>query len=973
MSISKKILIISSCIFSFSCHARITVTGDANAATGKSFSFYVSQCVGADNTFYVGRSSVTDNASADSIRQYSLAGFRAGATAFSPLAPAKVILNGAENQSNPLIGQQISCLGIANGTPIAVCADTPANVYWIASGFGSTEVTMQSITNVKDAQGATNSAGSTTAGVIKVTGSKSVIFAAAKKSESTFGVAGSGIALLLSNKNGLTQLPAVWDDTGVKAVPFNAELADLVIGNPALMSGSVFDMYWDEYLQRLYIVTQITGGAAGTDGVVGVMMGYLENQAVTSDGQTTSYTKLRLAPVVDKTLFADNDTIVGALGADSVVTLYKVRVMHTTTGCSYLIVVGNANGSGPEVCVYALPLVDKRATLANSTAWFTDATHGVLADKSIQAGTNLKTFYDANSNIRVIRGRGFQQAPTTLGGLTVETDAAAKVGGGISVGTVNDISVYKDAVLISAEGTATTPSGIYHSQPLFDGDGAIKGWTPWKRIIAATDTTPIFKGIHYAPAQGKVFALQGGTNTTLDTLISTTWGTGSGDGVLGGTTSDASVGFNDLLTNAFSDCGGIQGLFDFPKDTVGFSTTDEQHVSLMIATGYKKVVIIKSGKDSGTLFIPQVGSFVGANNKTFTEGSIDTSPDADTVMITMTGGALDTLGTITSATVVKSTSYGTYLVLGGTGGLAVLRQFNRNGTTRRGLTSDLRNTFSPMNTSFRWEILGSFTNIKKLTYDHAAQNLYILTATCLYRLPFDSLFALSEFVTGSALATPASLGLSRYATFSDVVVSGDLALLGTSQGLYATGIGGVVTTATTTAEPLWRKIPLFEGPTSIIQVTPFSNTNFAYDIAKNAGGMVEVLAGSVSQNLASLYRFSISDATSGVSSTTIQAIPDHIISTVTGPYAHLGAYKNHYTTDGGLPLFSSNQYTQKTGALLALSSDVTFGVALMGKVAREPRIIPFDGTSATTANGFVYNSASGSLIFVTPTGLHMLE
>ena len=68
------------------------------------------------------------------------------------------------------------------------------------------------------------------------------------------------------------------------------------------------------------------------------------------------------------------------------------------------------------------------------------------------------------------------------------------------------------------------------------------------------------------------------------------------------------MGADDLgafMVNEFNfRQGGVQGLFDFPFTTPSFSTTINNRISVQAMTGYKKVVLLQTGADSGGFFGP---------------------------------------------------------------------------------------------------------------------------------------------------------------------------------------------------------------------------------------------------------------------------------------------------------------------------------------------------------------------------------
>jgi hypothetical protein len=962
----KRCFLLLTCIFVGSLYSKVLLTGDSSAATGKSFSFNVSQHFldTTANTFYVARNDATVGAgTSDEIRKYTIAGVLKGTTSFVPLTPAQVILGGIKDSTNPLIGEQISVLGFYKKGPLAVRTDAPQNLYWIPSGSRANDVEVIKIDDVKDAQGASGVDGSTTAEIIKLASNKNYAFAAVKKNAGDFGEAGAGIAMIAHAGTGLSQMAAVTGDTGTKALGLDPTTASLKITTDlASIDTSIVDMHWDDLLHRLYICVKATGAGNAADGARGVLMAYVEG--VSSGGVTAD--KLKFAAFSPSGAFAGTTYIVGGLGAAVVADIQKVRTMHTSSQTSYLITLGNAASANATTTVSALPLVNKKpSVVVTDVSWITDTDHGALASKTINAGTNLKEYFSTAGEISVFRGRGFQTAASIEADLTAQTDAPAQVGGAVAPGTVLDMQVFKDTVFIAVDGSADEVR-VYSSQALLDADGAIKAWTPWRpESRPATGANKIFS-IGYQNTIGRMYSTQGSSTTTIDTVKTSVWTNGSEDGLLGGTTTDSSVGFVSQLGGKFlSENGGIQGLVSFPAETTAFSQTAGQRSSMMIATGYKKIVLVATGQDNTSNdFVPNVGNFFHTANLTFTAGAIDSARNSNTKMITVSGGALDTVGGISTATIINETTNGGYIVVGGVGGVAILR------ATAGGAgwaTGDLKKTFNGIGTNKSFAIIGNYSNVRKVIAD--GQFLYILTNATFDRVPAAQL---TGAITPTVLATPADLGLQSFESFSDVLVSSKLALLATSSGVYRVGNVKNISTATSATNVSWTKIALSEGPTPVTRLVPVSTTTLDTDFAQQTGGgMVYVLASSVTQELSSVYRLSTRDISgSAIADTTVEQLSDDVLSTVVGPYAHLGNYKNYFTNDGALATDSRSKYDDTTPAVFeALPFQHIAGTVLATK--RLTSISLYE--NQTEIGKLVSNSALGSKILPTNNGLLVLE
>lgn len=943
-------------------NAQFLLEGDPSATSGNTFSFNIFPNYLSQNSLFVGRSDSSTTTSGPS--EYAVSAVSSLATKFSPLTPAKAWVNGTENSDNPLYGEQISLLGYFARGPVVVRADAPQNVYYLASGTSTNLSSVLKLEDVKDAQGATDSAGSTTAGIVKVAGSSSYIFAAVKKNGGNFGVSGAGIALIKEIKNGLEQVAAVTSDAGVKALPLNLTTSELKITSDlAAIDPSIIDMHWDSILQRLYICVKATGDSGGTDGARGVVVAYVQSV----DGTP----KLKFSAFAPAAAFSGTTYIVGGVGSSVVANIQKVRTMHTSTGVSYLITLGNSSGSNATTTVSALPVVNKKpaSQYAGDNSYLTDTAHGTLASKTVSAGTNLKEYFKVVREISVLLGRGFQVAASSSSHLTAQTDTAAQVGGQrtdelVTPGTVLDMQVHKDTVFVSVD-AGEDQVRVYSSQALLDGDGAIKAWTPWRPVMRGVTGTDEIYGVGYQPTFGHLFTLEGSSSSAIKKVKTSKWEKPSANGLLGGTTSDGSVGFEALINSAFSlDNGGVHGLFDFPKETVAFNQTAGSRLSMMIATGYKKIMLIETGQDnSSNVFVPHIGSFSHADNITITDGVLDTARTSNTKSITISGGNLDTIGTISTATIMNATTNGGYIIVGGVGGVAILRATSGGAGWTAG---QLKKSFENIGTNKSFAIIGSYSHVRKVIAD--GQFLYVLTHNTFDRIPASQL---NGTITPTVLATPSDLGLQTFDSFSDVVVSSKLALLATSKGLYRVGNSKNISTETSASNVDWTKVALSEGPTPVTRLFAVGTTTLEIDFAQQTGGgMVYALASSVGKQLSSVYRLTIRDiSSSAIGATTVEFIPDYILSTGGEPQVHFGDYKNYFVTDGALSTVTRSTYNTAPALAQALPSSLGAGIVFLPKSLAS---IPLFAEKIKIRNA-VQNSALGSKIIPTNDGFLIHE
>jgi hypothetical protein len=976
--LTRLVLIFFAFLVSSCAHATITL--QANGATraitfsGNNVSAHIADSNDMSSSFYLGRNDPTIVAGTnDGLAQYAISQAREGLGFILPCTPTTVRLNGLEKQPNPLSGQKIAVLGLFSGaygtkTPFAVTQDNPQNLYWNVSSSGLDPFDVFSVTNIADANGAVTSGvvAATGASIFEVTSTTQIrgnfIFAAVKPNGAIFGAAGSGVAMIGQNGSSLAQAAAIVGDGIEKSVPLDGTQSYVKIVTNANVQQATPDVYFDPITQRVYSAFTVTTAAGVGDGARGIVMGYFNPITIIPN---TVLSKLVLTDFAPATAYAGlAATAVGGLvsGGGAVTGTYsKFCSMYTSTGLTYGIIVGSNGATPANQTVSAVPTVNKSVDPTNTT-WPTDPIQGVMASKVVNPGVNLKTFFNSQFPLYYpYRGRGFQVPATTPADMPLFTDDAVKVGGGVAPWVINDIQVDKDTVFVAVNAGAANAAGVFASQALFDGNAAIKGWTPWQRVATPTTTGNTIYGIGYQPQVGRLFTMEGATGNTIDTILTTTWNTADNDGLLGGTTTNAQVGFVELIDTQFSEGqGGIQAAFDFPNNTLGFATVPNR-LSAMIFTGYKQIVIAQTGADTGGgIFTPTVGNF-STNMQNSTNGAV-TAPGAGALILSITGGALDTIGAITSAAVVRDVAVGPgngYFVVGGVGGLAVLKPGWPMGV---GLLKNFANL-----PSSAFTLMGSYKNVRKIWSDDT--NFYVLTNETFDRIPATQLAGAT--LTPVTLATPALLP-QQYGQFSDVVVSAKVALLATSQGLFRTGDGANASTAVNPAAMAWTAVTLPESQVAVTRLQPLSTTGLPEGFSKNpVGGTVYVLAGSVNYNLASLYRIAVASTEAvAVTATTVQVIPDYFVQGTTSAFAALGAYRNYATTfgalvtasesspDGSSPIFEALPPILRTGVFIAQNRNVQIQAGI---------------STAITIGNLLRNSGIGSLILPTNTGMRVLE
>ena len=973
-------VLLSFSIITSNLYAAKFVLGDRTDTTNSdSFSFdLLTKAVfdASSERFYVANNDTA--ALTGDQRKYALAGAASSTTQFIAGAPEKVTLNGTANQNNPLFGARIAQLGVIGSQPLAVKNDSQKAIYWVTSTLGVTPQTMVSVTSINDANTAASE------GVVLVsdnahgctlTGSGSTLFAAVKPNGGDFGSANGGIAVFTKTANALTQEKAVnGDNANIKAVEITTTTTALKItGNLTSFVANAVDIHWDSTLQRLFIAVRISDG--GADGARAVLTGRIvENK----DNNGKKLILNEIAPVGAFTA-AKADEIVGGTTANIVADIYRVRTMHPTTGGSYLIVQGNSNAiTEPTTSLYCLPLVNEAADPAKKDTWATSTTHATLAKKSI---TPTDYYKNNVKDLPVFVNRAFATQAAVAGDLLNSTNDAKRIwiGGAVVPGVISDVQVYRDTVFVSTNAKSTPHlSGIFYSQALFDTNGVIVAWTPWQRITYPLGAN-VIEAFGYAPIFGKLFTIEGAV-TEPQVVKITDWGSNALNGLLGGTTTDSSVGMLEKVSAQFAEAdGGIMGLFDFNYKNEAFV---DENLSLLVATGYKKVVIVKTSAVNTDL-IATVGDFTTAQ-RTFTAGAISNistegaGVTATTEIISVSGGDLNDLGAITSAAIVRDGAHGGYLAVGGTGGVALLCKVNRTGWATTGIRPDLSHADS-FSTDKLFQKIGTYSNVRKLwtaktTAGGNPQALYVLTDTTLDRINSTNL---NEAIpTVSTIATLAGLNLPTHASFADFVASRRLGLLATSDGLYRTGNGNNVSESANTAAVGWAKIALNSDYTGVSKLVSLSSTLQPYEFATDRPGQVYAITSSVSLKNSVIHRFAIKDSSAAVDATTVQLITSPLIKDINSvvldaPFSYLGVYRNAFATNGATLLAGASAYLADKQHLKILPNALKVGTRVSASLEKSVDLSLAD--SASNLFGIERSSATGSWLVYGDFGLRSLE
>ena len=895
------------CVLSFfSLKGRIVIPGDQ---TAPSFSFpigaYAVAGVPGGAGFLVGAGNELGG-------DFSLSLLRYQASQFTPLAPEKITLNEKENIENPFRGKAIAPIsfvsrsgGLGSGgfAPIFVTQGSDESdkktIYLIEQILTGNKVSVISNTTpILDAASAES------AGIVSLsTGLRGTFFAALLgNNQSLFGQGASSIALFVvvdavteqeekkdnaqdsqkdNAQDSQKEIKKVIKGAAIKQI--SAALLDVKSDVLKIFNGSDIAsienniaFHWDKRINRLFIGVQAAGGAAAADGVRSVVVARVAYGTGDKAGVVSG---IEFAGIAPNNIFSDQNKIVGGTGVSTMASVYHLSTLHTSNtqsnisqlGLSYLIVNGDVGSSAQakQRMVYALPLVCSGQ----------EEVIGTIAKKNSTIINRAST-----GDYPVRYSHCFDEPAVAPEDLyrsdQPEDQSIISVGNGPAVGIVQDMHVAGDTVFISvAESLESDQApGVFYSRAILDSNNAVIGWTDWRHV-----------GNVFESAYGFINSFAGNVEYLTEDSGSknnfkrTQWGNGA---------EDQTRDFFQAL-QSFDKASGIEGFINYPSTIPGISGTAGV-VSLMITTGRNKVILGQSGSNSQTVFLPTSGVISEAS---YQNGTISSALPVGTNVITIEGGALEAIGDIITAGINVSASG--RIFVGGVNGLAVLVDASGNGWD---ISTGIGNNFQAMPIS-TFNLIGDYSLIKKII--SVGDYLYILTDQQLDRIKISTSNFAEGFLNKVTLANQESnIGVF----FNDIIVSGKMALISTTQGLYRVGNGKDITIDSSDSNLNWTPVFLPFSFTTMTEMKVVSYNNRPEFYSDGRSGNVYVISGNPGNNQARVARYVVADtAVVAVDDNTIKLLDDVYQNDVRQYFLNAGKLIQQFYSDGALILIGSNK------------------------------------------------------------------
>lgn len=795
---------------------------------------------------------------------------------FNAMAPQSgVIINKLSNQDGPLFGQTLSHLALGGYTDskqypitgLVVPGEEEAeeeaeklasekdkvlifqilDLYEGNAVLKNADATAPDTTeySLKDTGGADNAKGLHAIAATKAAKEKNLIFAltsdnAELKSATLTKI---GISPIQVNESYLNPLDATnFNNSEANNKSIGILDALKILGNPSFTENEASaDMIWDDKLNTLYLaLSNVKTNKTANNGAVALLIGQISDNKMEVNKITTAD-----LTAGDKTAIIGYKNGTEKTTFEQIINLYKVRVMHTSTGKDYLIVNGevvqNSDSNSTGNVVYALPLASD-GTLEN-----------LVNDGEMQAkvGKNFNYLVHSNKNEAL-------------------ADAAIK-----------DIQVLGDTLYIAVAGSREAISdegksgeaGIFESTAIFSETGAIRAWTPWQRVMGSTDKA---HNIGFDKNSSNYWYIGAKEDDPQKATI-TLWSAGD--------TSDSGIHGGKPLSTALQpyftqDILGVVGLFNFDDETPGFKSWNPASAypsfSMMIATGYGIIALIQTGKrDDNGIFTP---------TKEFIAKKISEADETTNVFIFDTT-ITQALGFITCAEISRIQTYKLsetnpkvadgpqecgWIFIGGENGIAVLRKNDGTGWNTTDGLSALNSTSFP-GTAYSFLKLQppsgfNFKNIRKLVSD--GKYLYILTRTDLYRLEMNA----DDFTSSSTISTDRLKHLAsinnlfkdkstdtevmnpNFDEFFDLLVvdktsDASILLIGTTQGVW---ISDAIVNPSSIS---WNELENYLGPTLMFNfISTLRGGQFNTD---KADGNLYITAIDSTYEHINVYRFDI--------------------------------------------------------------------------------------------------------------------
>lgn len=789
---------------------------------------------------------------------YSLAYAHGGSPILSPLVTSTtVFVNNVPDQPHPLRGRPIALLKLLGISPLVVPADNLSELILFNISTAPHRVLritlLDADTKPVAAVDATVLQNPNRIPDVVMVNPNMTVAVAIRPLAGVFGDPGSGISMVMTalakNPNDDKQRK---DDSfkpeelamGVfGTILFDRMSSVIAAGHPVASMKNFVTLHACETLNKIFVGVNVTSNVSDGDGVFSVLVVDIDR----TPGVPISAT---MEPVVSQTIMG-TDCIVAARTSQSgcpTVAAHGLRTMRTSTGLDYLIVHGgNGDDNETSLRVFALPLIRTSGKLAHAYA------------------PPVTSYYG-----KMPLDRLFVTLPESATDLYTSSSTPAIVGGGAVHAPIIDIVASGDAVFVATSSVAGGRApGIWHSQAIFGTQGTIISWTPWRRTGGASSSS--LKGFSYNEHAG-------------------TWWLTTADGQARMTTWNTSSPLSILIKETIGKQGGVRTSHEVMRGIFP---------GLLVISGHDSVVLVQTDQAVDGVVSPRADFSKGY---TSADGTLrDSTLHSEYAWLAMRGGALTSVGVITSA-VIAGDDQNMWVIVAGSKGIAILMKPD-------GVGCAPGENFVGVTPDMVWYMLPLYvhgepvTNVRKLIYEHGF--LYILTTHSLLRVSLRQVVGDQEHGAVTTLATMNGLSSIKNSTCADVFIAGPLACIATSVGCFRSGNGVNLAVVACERDVQWTRVDLPHSPGPVVSLVPVGPVAHRYDNGYDAN--LYVLSAAATSVQARIYRIAISH-TGTVADDTVSLFPDEIVQGKRGFFLSIGDYRNRIATDGSLLFAARNRY-----------------------------------------------------------------
>jgi len=533
--------------------------------------------------------------------------------------------------------------------------------------------------------------------------------------------------------------------------------------------------------------------------------------------------------------------------------------------------------------------------------------------------------------------------------LYTTSDSAAQVGAGNLPAAATMMRVKGDSVFACCAGGSAGAQGVFVSQALFDINGAIRGWAPWAPVGAINRDV-------YGFSRDKLGRMKFLVDSR-DTFAQQLWGLGQRNGLWGGSAEEPAAGLIAQINRYFPvEAGGVQSVTPATCATssnwYASSPRLASGISALSFTGRDRYALALTGTSGGPV-----------SGTDFSSSTCFWTYDFSVSGLSM--------GMITAAALSASSVSGKgWVFVGGSNGVAVLCQSDGTGWGSLSSLSTLAAGYSFV--KLKKSDGSDFAQVSQILTD--ATNFYVVCADGVYRCPYSS----TSFVSGHAgetlIASPTVLLGASYETILSMVIVGNYAFLGTTQGMWVND-GALSTVANVTGTGGWNQLLMTPSTTEGFGVC--CQLSFVPGATVNDGGMLYILAADVALNVASVYRINVPSGSSLDSAArAAMGATVHTYGNVGRSYMTLlGQFREYFYTDGGFVIDASSRHhvftVEGSGMFRVLPVSLLIGSMDVWGQSLQP---VFDvGIVTDTLSGVVRDPATGTLVVPGAWGVQILQ